>query len=163
MSDAASAAIQFALEVDGEDSSGLNFLSRWNQGDFDICRKEWPEAPEACYIGADPLHPKSAGALSTQAVEDVLAERVRQVQEEGWTAEHEDRNNAPGDLSRAAACYSLAAAGCSNDDAAIQRFWPWLDSWWKPTNDRRNLVKAGALVIAEIERMDRAAASQKKG
>jgi hypothetical protein len=31
------------------------------------------------------------------------------------------------------------------------------DEWWKPTNRRRDLVKAGALILAEIERLDRAA------
>ena len=45
------AAIQFALS--GED--GLAFLRCWNEGDFDACRREWPEAPVECYIGADPL------------------------------------------------------------------------------------------------------------
>lgn len=40
---------------------------------------------------------------------------------------------------------------------AIPRQWPftwWLD-WWKPTTYRRDLVKAGALILAEIERLDR--------
>lgn len=27
--------------------------------------------------------------------------------------------------------------------------------WWKPTNRRRDLVKAAALILAEIERLDR--------
>lgn len=54
--DAAVAAIQFALE----DDDGLSFLRYWNTGDFDILRKEWPEAPEAVYIGADPLHPQTS-------------------------------------------------------------------------------------------------------
>lgn len=35
--------------------------------------------------------------------------------------------------------------------------WPWDASWWKPNARRRNLVKAGALILAEIERIDRAA------
>ncbi len=48
--DAAIAAIQFA--IDGDD--GLTWLRLWNYGDFDACRAEWPEAPEAAYIGADP-------------------------------------------------------------------------------------------------------------
>jgi hypothetical protein len=34
--------------------------------------------------------------------------------------------------------------------------WPWSQDWWKPTNPRRDLVKAGALIAAEIERLDRA-------
>jgi hypothetical protein len=34
--------------------------------------------------------------------------------------------------------------------------WPWLSKWWKPKDRRRDLVRAAALVIAEIERLDRA-------
>lgn len=49
---AAVAAIQFALETD----EGMEFLRCWNQGDFDAIREEWPEAPEAVFIGADPLY-----------------------------------------------------------------------------------------------------------
>lgn len=65
--DAAVAAIQFALETD----EGLTFLRLWNQGDFDKTRREWPEAPEAVYIGADPLHTES-GEVVGEA--DALAE-----------------------------------------------------------------------------------------
>lgn len=50
--DAALAAIQFALETD----DGLTFLRYWNEGEFETIRREWPEAPEAIFIGADPLH-----------------------------------------------------------------------------------------------------------
>lgn len=46
------AAIQFALETD----DGLNFLRLWNEGEFDVLRKEWSDAPEDVYIGADPLY-----------------------------------------------------------------------------------------------------------
>lgn len=50
--DAACAAIAFALS----DSEGMQFLHCWNEGDFDSIRKEWPDAPEAVFIGADPLY-----------------------------------------------------------------------------------------------------------
>lgn len=50
---AAVAAIQFALETD----EGLVFLRCWNEGNFDAIRREWPEAPEDVFVGADPLHP----------------------------------------------------------------------------------------------------------
>lgn len=50
------AAIDFALQPD---SDGLEFLRVWFHGDFDAIRKEWPEAPESVFIGADPLHPKT--------------------------------------------------------------------------------------------------------
>ncbi len=49
---AAAAAIQFALQTD----EGMVFLHYWNQGEFDVIRSEWPEAPEEVYIGADPLY-----------------------------------------------------------------------------------------------------------
>lgn len=35
--------------------------------------------------------------------------------------------------------------------------WPWNAEWWKPSDRRRNLVKAAALILAEIERLDRKA------
>ncbi|AFQ48272.1 hypothetical protein [Burkholderia cepacia] len=40
-------------------------------------------------------------------------------------------------------------------------WWPktWEPSWSKPTTPRRNLVKAGALILAELERLDRVAVS----
>lgn len=52
--DAAVAAIAFALG----DDDGLTFLRLWNEGEFDVIRKEWPEAPEDVFTGADPLHGK---------------------------------------------------------------------------------------------------------
>ena len=55
---AAVAAIQFALETD----EGLAFLRCWNEGNFDAIRREWPEAPEAVFVGADPLHPATANS-----------------------------------------------------------------------------------------------------
>lgn len=100
----------------------------------------------------------SAGTFDdgvTQAARDVLAERERHKTVEGWTEAHDD-THVEGDMARAAACYALVAANYPADDRVIHRFWPWLDAWWKPTNPRRDLVKAGALIIAEIERLDRA-------
>jgi hypothetical protein len=70
--DAAVAAIQFALETD----DGLTFLRLWNQGDFDTTRREWPEAPEAVYIGADPLHHETTIGDEIDMAE-VIASRVR--------------------------------------------------------------------------------------
>jgi hypothetical protein len=37
--------------------------------------------------------------------------------------------------------------------------WPWHDDWWKPKDRRRDLIRAAALIVAEIERLDRAAKS----
>lgn len=97
-----------------------------------------------------------------QAWLDVQAERRRQVEAEGWTPEHDDAHS-HGQMARAAACYALAGSSAPNDGTAallVSLAWPWDEQWWKPTSARRDLVKACALVLAEIERLDRVAASQ---
>lgn len=91
----------------------------------------------------------------TQAVIDVVRERVRQVKEEGWTPEHDDKHN-DYELSRAASAYALRAAHDYRADY-VREIWPWSREWWKPNGRRGSLVKAGALILAEIERIDRAA------
>ncbi|MDJ1412787.1 hypothetical protein MU748_24955 [Pseudomonas aeruginosa] len=82
---------------------------------------------------------------------DVQAERRRQVEAEGWTPEHDDLYCAA-ELPRAAAAYILNGA---NDEAPA--IWPFSAKWWKPRDARSNYVRAGALILAEIERLDRAA------
>ena len=109
----------------------------------------------------------------------IAAERARQIAQEGWTAEHDD-DHCDSEMAVAAACYALpkqrrrekiayiemdAARGCS-DPAIPYRVkkripcgWPWDAEWWRPVpKDRiRELVKAGALIAAEIDRLKRAA------
>ncbi|MBN8294926.1 hypothetical protein JI664_23345 [Rhodobacter sp. NTK016B] len=94
-------------------------------------------------------------------IESIAAERKRQVEGEGWTPEHDDEH-AEGELGKAAACYALAASAetqlrfdIKRGDAAPQD-WPWDTSWWKPKDRRADLVRAGALIAAEIDRLDRA-------
>lgn len=89
----------------------------------------------------------------TAAAADVLAERQRQMTAEGWTPEGDDRYTYA-ELSIAAQCYA-AHSGVMGAGVPVQ--WPWDDEWWKPSDRRRNLIKAGALILAEIERLDRAA------
>jgi len=81
---------------------------------------------------------------------DVLNERLRQISQEGWTPEHDDAHTG-GELALAGAYYANVTAR-----ATPTTEWPWDLSWYKPTNKRRDLVKAAALIIAEIERLDRA-------
>ncbi|PBN05735.1 hypothetical protein B8A54_05430 [Pseudomonas aeruginosa] len=97
-----------------------------------------------------------------QAWLDVQAERRRQVTAEGWTPEHDDAHS-HGQMARAAACYALAGSSAPNDGTAallVSLAWPWDEQWWKPSTARRDLVKACALALAEIERLDRAGISQ---
>ena len=99
------------------------------------------------------------------AAADVLAERQRQVTAEGWSSKHDDQYKNT-ELAFAASCYAFHAAAASwdleddgipYDSHPVPKQWPWDPSWWKPTDARRDLVKAGALILAEIERIDRAA------
>ncbi|MCT5423319.1 hypothetical protein LZK45_03185 [Pseudomonas aeruginosa] len=92
-----------------------------------------------------------------QAWIDVQAERRRQVEAEGWTPEHDDLYCAA-ELPRAAAAYILNGA---NDEAPA--IWPFSAKWWKPRDARSNYVRASALILAEIERLERAAAPGKEG
>ncbi|MGP1998086.1 ead/Ea22-like family protein [Citrobacter freundii] len=93
------------------------------------------------------------------AILDVIAERQRQQSVEGWTPEHDDQYG-KSQLLWASSCYLLNTIQPFN---RIPMDWPWDSSWWKPTNSRRDLVKAGALILAEIERIDRAAGIGVKG
>lgn len=95
-----------------------------------------------------------ARAFNT-AILDVIAERQRQQSVEGWMPEHDDEH-CNGELAMAAVCY-INETGTVNRNGGKPWGWPWDASWWKPNARRRNLVKAGALILAEIERIDRAA------
>jgi len=98
----------------------------------------------------------------TPAGNDVLAERARQRAVEGFGDDH-DNAQKRGELASAAMAYIQAAAFAARTGVTdlsycpAPYYWPWHRSWWKPTTHRRVLVKAGALILAEIERIDRAA------
>lgn len=114
----------------------------------------------------------ACGTSLSTAENDVLAERARQITEEKFPAEWDDlyRNK---ELERAAACFALYGTipsplrahfereglgiASPNEAAAcaIFRLWPFKWAWWKPENPRRALVKAGALILAAIEKIDR--------
>ncbi len=81
----------------------------------------------------------------------IAEERKRQVEEEGWTAEH-DATHVNNEMPDAAICYLVDQQ--HRDYEAFP--WPWDDKWWKPTPDDRvrELVKAGALIAAEIDRLN---------
>ncbi|HAT1683535.1 TPA: ead/Ea22-like family protein [Klebsiella oxytoca] len=103
----------------------------------------------------------------TAAATDVLAERHRQKAIEGWTPEHDDEH-CNGELAIAASCYAIMGAReqCLSDgeyqqsQKALPYTWPWDPAWWKPKGVRSDLVRAGALVLAEIERIDRQEVAQ---
>lgn len=95
----------------------------------------------------------------TAAARDVLAERQRQISVEGFNAQRDDGYTGC-QLARAAAGYAVRA-GDRIDYPPL--FWPWENLWWKPRDQRHDLVRAGALILAEIERLDRAAIASQQG
>ncbi|WP_177412362.1 MULTISPECIES: hypothetical protein [Pseudomonas] len=107
-----------------------------------------------CIIGIAPTHLNVALELRN--------ERLRQVNAEGWPPEHDDEH-ASDEIAAFAALYALPEA-CRDWDARSTGYGNTLaeaitPKGWQPKlgDRRRELIKAGALIIAEIERLDRAA------
>lgn len=100
--------------------------------------------------------------IHTSAARDILAERQRQVTSEDFDASHDDMATR-GQLSAAAGCYAFASQAVVLGHPkfpAAPPIWPWDKAWWKPCEPRQMLIKAGALILAEIERIDRAQAGR---
>jgi hypothetical protein len=108
----------------------------------------------------------AAGHELSHASIDVLAERRRQVEVKGWDHEHDDAQKCD-EIAAFAAVYAMPEAA---------RDWPAKETGygatfaeallpfaWEPKfgDRRRDLVKAAALLVAEIERLDRAASNIK--
>jgi hypothetical protein len=91
--------------------------------------------------------------MAVTGAELIEAERQRQLTEEGFTPEH-DACRAPGDLALAAAAYALGDPD----------LWPFEPDAFKPSRCQppvegvaelllHDLVRAGALIAAEIDRL----------
>jgi len=89
----------------------------------------------------------------TTGIKAIAKERRRQIVENGWTPEHDDKH-ARGQLAAAAACYALFSDAYPNPGQP-PAYWPFEDRFWKPEAYRRDLEKAGAMIAAEIDRLDR--------
>lgn len=101
------------------------------------------------------------------AVQDILAERSRQIKAEGYTTSHDDEHSG-GELAAASAAYAFAAAerlhpmsighkGFTAEDPPVMMPVGWD---FKPGEPRRMLIKSAALAMAQVGVIDRAAALQ---
>ncbi|MDO8728679.1 MAG: hypothetical protein Q7K26_02160 [bacterium] len=89
--------------------------------------------------------PEPANGYMRRAASVVMNERLRQVGMKGWTPEH-DQEHPGSELAAAAACYAVGQP--------LSGLWP--EGWeFKEAGRHRMLVKSGALVLAELERIDR--------
>ncbi len=90
-----------------------------------------------------------------EQAEKILAEYRDMAASDGWPEEEgycvtSDTEWDAGELRRAALCY------LRNTTSKVPAKWPWNDEYWKPTKDPVcRLVKAGALIAAEIDRLIR--------
>lgn len=82
----------------------------------------------------------------------VVAERYRQIEQEGWSTAHDDVEHLTGELARAGGTYAYHAGSPAG---LPPNMWQWSADWWKPAGFRRDLVKACALILAEGEKFDR--------
>lgn len=110
-------------------------------------------------------------------IELITEERDRQISQEGWSVNH-DQEHILGELAQAAACYALPPQrvvmsqppvvnnprsvddvqyGPAEEAKPGQIHWPFESEWYKrtPENRVRELTKAGALIAAEIDRLQR--------
>lgn len=97
----------------------------------------------------------------------ISAERKRQITKENWSLHHDDAHTRK-QMANAAVSYIEAHAHPDTYSLKMGKpqkpcsEWPWAKFWWKPSIDPiRNLVKAGALIAAEIDRLQRKAANRR--
>jgi hypothetical protein len=88
---------------------------------------------------------------------DLIAqERARQIEEEGWTAEHDEEHATDQSLTYAAIAYAFSSLNDFFPPEDIRAFyWPWDAKWWKPKDPLRDLIRAGALIAARIDQLKR--------
>lgn len=106
------------------------------------------------------------GPMELEAVERVLAERIRQVEGEGYTPAHDDEHRKSGELAAAGACYLLAVhhqnvAYVRTGAMVVQPSsphpaWPFPRVIWKPASPTRMTIKGTALGLADLVRHLRA-------
>lgn len=110
-------------------------------------------------------------------LEEVKAERIRQIEVEGYKPEHDDEHDS-GELADAGAAYIVSneteRCGIENELGSIkQLLWKLDRAQFKASNAgdghddvgharRRDLIKGITMAVAEIERLDRINSAEKK-
>jgi len=104
---------------------------------------------------------KTRRARTEEVIGEILAERTRQVEKEGFSEEHDDRHDG-GELAAAAAAYAMAPYPIYlktdlADGVGFKDCFPWGPGYdgRKKHSYKRCLVIAGALIVAELERIGR--------
>lgn len=91
-------------------------------------------------------------------LDEIKAEREKQIAK-GYHAAHDDKH-VDGEILEGAIIYAEHEENCKDrmNGSIYQQYgndWPWDESSFKPKDHRTNLIKAAAMIVAEIERLDR--------
>ena len=89
-------------------------------------------------------------------IDEIASERQRQINDEGYTVGHDDGHDDES-ISIAAACYALPPELYNRILYDID-IWPW-SGQINRKDRRRDLIRSAALLVAEIERLDRKSVS----
>ncbi len=87
-----------------------------------------------------------------RVIDEIQAERQRQQTIEGWTPEHDDKHK-NGELAQMAACYAQSTIPKYSGPYTVFPFDEGDKRCEHPA--RKILIIAAALIVAEIERLDR--------
>ncbi|MDO8418094.1 MAG: hypothetical protein Q7S87_18090 [Agitococcus sp.] len=84
-------------------------------------------------------------------IKEIELERNRQVSQLGWTQAHDVQDHSDGVLAKAAAIYADPRPAMHEDNTPVG----WPKDWaYKPKSRRKDLIRAAALIVAEVERLD---------
>jgi len=91
-------------------------------------------------------------------LDEIAAKRQHQISK-GYDAAHDDQH-AGGEIALGAAAYAMSAAkhpgpGKTQTPVWVPPVWPWDREQFSPREPRDDLIDAAAMIVAEIERLDR--------
>lgn len=84
----------------------------------------------------------------------IADERKRQIEKEGWTKEHDSQHNYL-EFVKAAISYCIVNFSEEQAKEDSKAWWPWDEKWYKPKDNLKDLVRAGALIAAAIDRLQK--------
>lgn len=142
--------VRVILEADPGKPDEMEYKMYEHSDKFDLVHTDQPPyapQPYKQWEDARKLERYEKVLESDSGANLILFERIRQYQEEGVTDEADDKLNEE-DLLLAAIAYIKNSP---------LHYWPWDIKFYKPTTRKRDLVKAGALICAAIDKIAREA------
>lgn len=128
-----------------EHARALHYKLDWGQG---------PDDEHKAVVQSLMAKTREIEALRSPGIEGIAAERLRQIEIESFDTDNDDDYDRD-ELIGAALSYLWNHWFADGVGGRPPIVWPWEARWWKPKSRRRDLERAGALIAAELARMDR--------